>query len=226
VKKYLVASRVTSLSNAFDTLVAGDAKGFQRQFTAFLQEYLALYLMPHHKEKVYQALCYMLIYALFGKEYDVRMEQDAGNGRSDITAHPFSPCRSLAFIFEIKSVTPHVTTKGKRSLKKAKRIEKDLENAKIQGLAQIADRRYRERIPLHTKKVHEFVFVFSGKFCVAAVRTLERNPTENWEQAAADTTDMVVSESLVDETDMDEEDEWMIDGEEDVGDEAYEDEEA
>ena len=211
MKKFLVDNRVTSLSNVFDILVEGDAKGFQRLFTAFLQEYLALYLTPHHKEKVYQALCYMLIYALFGKEYDVRMEQNAGYGRSDITAHPFSPCHSLAFIFEIKSVSPYLRTNGKRSLKTAKRIEKNLENAKTQGLTQIAERRYRERIPLHAKKVHEFVFVFSGKFCVAAVRTLERSPTENWEQAAADTTGMVVSECLVDETDIGEED----DGDED-----------
>jgi hypothetical protein len=60
-------------------IVDGDAESFQRQFTAFLQEHCSLFCTPHHKEKVYQALCYMLIYNLFGKEYDVRMEQDAGH---------------------------------------------------------------------------------------------------------------------------------------------------
>jgi len=157
--------------SVYDTIIDGNTEGFQRQFTAFLQEYLALYCTPHHKEKVYQALCYMLIFALFGQEYDVRMEQDAGHGRSDITAHPFSPQHLLALIFEIKSVARHLTRNGKRSLKTAKRIKKDLENAKTEGLAQLADRHYRERVPCHATKVHEFVFVFCGKFCVAAVRT-------------------------------------------------------
>jgi hypothetical protein len=125
----------------------------------------------------YQALCYMLISALFGKEYDVRMEQDAGHGRSDIMAHPLSSQRSLALIFEIK---PHLNKNGRRSLKTAKRIEKDLENSKTEALAQLADRRYRERVPLHAKKVHEFALVFCGNFCVASVRTLKRDVTEDW----------------------------------------------
>ena len=90
----------------YDTIIGGNAGGFQRQFTAFLREYLPLYRTPHHMEKVYQALCYMLMFALSGKEYDVRMEQDAGHGRSDITAHPFSPQHLLTLIFEIKSVAP------------------------------------------------------------------------------------------------------------------------
>src|SRR6202042_1034756 len=152
----------------------------------------------------------MLIFALFGKEYDVRMEQDAGHG-SDITAHPLSPQCQQMFIFEIKSVARHLKRNGKRSLKTAKRIEKDLEIAKTEGLAQLADRRYRERVPRHATKVHEFVFVFCGKFCVAAVRTLKRNVTEDWEQVAADST--VVCECMVDDADM---------GEEDVGDEDEE----
>jgi hypothetical protein len=180
----------------YETIISGDAQGFQRQFTAFLQEYLALYSTPHHKEKVYQALCYMLIFALFGKQYDVWMEQDAGQGRSDIMAHPLSPQCSLALIFEIKSVARHLKTNGKRSLKTAKRIEKDLEKSKTEALAQLADRRYRERVPLHATTVHEFVFAFCGKFCVAGARTLKRNVTGDWEQVAADST--VVSESMVD----------------------------
>jgi len=142
------------------------------------------------------------------------MEQDAGHGRSDITAHPSSPQRSLALIFEIKSVARHLKRKEKRSLKTAPRIEKDLEKAKTKGLAQLADCRYREPVPRHATKVHEFVFVFSGKFCVAAVRTLKRNDTEEWEEIAAIST--VVSESMVGDIDMGEEDvtdedEWMDD---------------
>ena len=76
--KYLVANfRVTTLSSVYDIIVGGDAVGFQTRFAAFLQEYLALFCAPHHKEKVYQTMCYMLIYALFGKEYDIRMEQES-----------------------------------------------------------------------------------------------------------------------------------------------------
>jgi len=199
---------VASFADVYNTIIGGDAEGFQRQFPAFLQEYLAfynLYCTPHHKEKVYQA-CYMLIFALFGKEYDVRMEQDAGHGRSDITAHPFSPQRLLALIFEIKAVTSHSTRNGKRSLKTAERMKKDMEKAKTEALTQIAERRYRERVPRHVTRVQEYAFVFCGKSCVAAVRTLERKTTEDWQQVTADTT--VISECMVDDT-----------GEEDITDE-------
>jgi hypothetical protein len=208
VVSYLVANKVTSLSGVYDTIISGDAEGFQRQFTAFLQEYLAIYCTPHHKEKVYQALCYMLIFALLGKEYDVRMEQDAGHARSDITVNPFGPQRVLALIFEIKAVARHLTSNGKRSLKTADRLKKDLEKAKTQALTQIEERRYRARVPLHARKVHEYAFVFCGKFCVAAVRTFKRNSTGDWQQVTANTTN--VSECMVDDTDI---------GEGDVGDE-------
>ena len=204
------SNRFTFLSGVYDTLSGGDAESFQTQFTAFLQEYLALCCTPHHKEKVYQALCYMLIFTLFGQEYDVRMEQDVGHGRSDIMAFPFGPQGLLAFIFEIKSVPPHLTRNGKRSPKPPERIEKDLENAKTGGLAQILNRRYRAPVPRHATKVHEFVFGFCGRFCVAAVRTLERNVKGDWEEVTAKST--TVSECMV-ATDM---------GEEDVGDEDEE----
>ena len=71
-------------------------------------------------------MCCMLIFALLGKEYDVRMEQDAGHGQSDITAHPFSPQRLLALVFEIKSVA-RVKRNGKRSSKTSQHMEKDFE---------------------------------------------------------------------------------------------------
>jgi hypothetical protein len=61
--------------DGYNILVKGDADSFQRQFTAFLQEYLSLFCTPQQREKVYQA-CYMLIFSLFGDEYDVRMEQE------------------------------------------------------------------------------------------------------------------------------------------------------
>ena len=192
---YLTSKKVTSLSDVYDTIIGGDAEGFQRQFIAFLR---ALYCTPHHKEEVHQALCYMLIFMLFGKEYDVRMEQDAGHGRSDITAHPSSPHRFLALIFEIKAVASHSTRNGKQSPKTAGHINKDLEKAKSEALTQIAERRYRERVPRHATKVHEYAFVFCEKFCVAAVRTFKRNTTEDWQQVTADTT--VVSECMVDGT--------------------------
>jgi hypothetical protein len=189
----------SSLSGLYDVIIDGDAEGFQRRFTAFLQEYLSLYCTPHHKEKVYQALCYMLIFALSGKEYDVRMEQDDGHGQSDITAHPLSQRRDLSLIFEIKAVARHWTKSGKRSLKTADRLEKELEKAKHEALTQIAQRRYRERVPLYTRKVHEYAFAFSGKFCVAAVRTLERNVTGDWQEVAS--SDPAMLECMVDSID-------------------------
>lgn len=48
--KYLIANRVTSLSSMYDTIVGGDSVGFQKQFTAFLQEYLALFCAPHESQ--------------------------------------------------------------------------------------------------------------------------------------------------------------------------------
>jgi hypothetical protein len=115
----------------------------------------------------------------------------------------------LALVFEIKSVARYVKRNGKRSLKTSQRMEKDLEREKIGGLAQLEERRYRERVPLHATKVHEYVFVFCGKFCVAAVRTLERNVVGGWQQVAADST--VVSGCMVDanmgEDDVEDEDE-------------------
>lgn len=50
VMKYLIANRVTSLSSMYDTIVGGDSVGFQKQFTAFLQEYLALFCAPHESQ--------------------------------------------------------------------------------------------------------------------------------------------------------------------------------
>ena len=134
--------------------------------------------------------------------------QDASHGRSDITARPFSAQRLPALIFKIKSVAPHLKRNGKRSLKTAEQMRKDLENVKIEALGQLADLRYRERVPRHATKVQKFAFVFCGKFCVAAVRTLQRNSMENWGEVAVDST--VVSESM---TEM---------GDEDVGDEDEE----
>ena len=99
-------------------------------------------------------------------------------------------------------------------------MEEDLETAKTEGLAQLADRRYRERVPRHGTEVHEFAFVFCGKFCVAAARTLERNVKEDWKQSAADST--IVSGCMVDVTNMDKEDftdeDAYMDEEDEVGD--------
>jgi len=198
----------SSLSGLYDVIIDGDAEGFQRRFTAFLQEYLSLFCAPHHKEKVYQALFYMLIFALFGKEYDVRMEQDDGHGRSDITAHPLSQSCDLSLIFEIKAVARHCTKSGKRSLKTAGRLEGDLEKAKQEALTQIEKHRYREGAPLHTKRVHEYAFAFSGKFCVAAVRVLKRNETSDWQEVTS--SNPAILECMadnIDDGDMDNEDE-------------------
>ena len=198
------------LSRIAEVIINGDAEGFQSQFTNFLQQYLSLFCVPHHKEKVYQGLCFMLIFSLFGKQYDVRMEEDAGHGRSDITAHPLSPQCDLSLIFEIKAVARHYTKGGKRGLKAAKRLERDLEKAKQSALTQIEQRRYCERAPLHAKKVHEYAFAFSGKFCVAAVRTLQRDEAGHWQKVTSSAP--AILECMVDITDnedVDNEDEDM-----------------
>ena len=59
--------------------------------------------MPHHKEKVEQAICYMFICALYD-DVQVRMDSEhAGHGRlglgSDITSMAFNVQCSLALIF-------------------------------------------------------------------------------------------------------------------------------
>lgn len=113
------------------------------------------------------------------------MEQDAGHGRCDIMANPLSSQCLLAFIFEIKQVPPHLKKNSKKTLKPAKRIERDLEKSKTLALAQLEERRYREKFPLHATKVHEFALVFCGKFCMAGVRTLKRSVTGDWERVAA-----------------------------------------
>ena len=96
---------------------------------------------------------------------------------------------------------------GKQSLKTPEQMEKDLEKAKIEALDQLADRRYRERVPRHATKVHEFGFVFCGRFCAAAVRTLQRNSMGDWEEVAAGSTD--VSESMTNMGDEGDEDEGI-----------------
>ena len=81
--KHFTANNATSLIEIYNTIVAGDANAFRDLFTAFLQEYFSTFCVPHHKEKLYQAMSFMLIFALFRKQYDVRMEQDAGHGRAN-----------------------------------------------------------------------------------------------------------------------------------------------
>ena len=192
----------------------GNAEGFQTDFTAFLQDYIVSYLVPHHKEKVYQALIFMLIFAIFGDEYNIKMEQDFGSGRSDIIAHPVNPQSSLAFIVELKSLAPYwKDKKGKRSLKTRQRRENELEKAKTEALTELEVRQYREKVPLCAEKVHEFAFVFCGKFCAAAVRKFSRNDKREWVQDAETSTG--VAECMFDtgegededEADMDDEDE-------------------
>jgi hypothetical protein len=71
-------------------------------------------------------------------------------------------------------------------------------------------RRYRERCLLHTKRVHEYAFAFSGKFCVAAVRTLERNATGDWQEVTS--SNPAILECMVDDIDdedVDNEDETL-----------------
>jgi len=196
-----------SLLKVSTAIIDGDAEGFQRQFTAFLQEYLSLFCVPHHREKVYEALCFMLIFALFGEDYNVRMEQDGGHGRSDITAHPFARRSSPALLFEIKSVSGHFRRNGRRSVKTIQCMQRDMQKAKAEGLAQLERLRYRERVPLHATKVHEYAFVFCGKFCVAAVRTLERNASQEWVEVTTGSTSITSSMTeIVDISDDEDED--------------------
>ena len=213
----------TCLSHIHEIINNGDAEGFQTEFTAFLQDYIASYLVPHQKEKVYQALIFMLFFVLFGDEYNIRMKQDFGfvSGQSDIIAHPANPQRSLAFIIKLKSVAPYwKDKKGKRSLKTRQRRENELEKAKTEALTELEVRQYREKVPLCAEKVHEFAFVFCGKCCAAAVRKFSRNAKGEWERVAETSTG--VAECMFDtgegedededEVDMDDEDESAMTG--------------
>jgi len=155
----------------------GDAGNFQVRFTAFLQEHLSLFCVPQHKEKVYQALSFMLIYLLFDtadRRYDVKMEQDDSFGRTDITAHPRMPDCLVSLVFKIKRVATHGKICGKRTLKSADCLRTELKCAVDDALQQIQLRQYRARAPLHTRKIHEYGLAFAGKFCVVAVRTFQR----------------------------------------------------
>lgn len=48
-----------------NSILNGNAEGFQKHFTAFLQKRLSLFCVLSHKEKVYQSLCFMLFLKLF-----------------------------------------------------------------------------------------------------------------------------------------------------------------
>jgi hypothetical protein len=167
----------SSKSDMYKIIMDGDAPKFQVTFTAFLQEHLSLFCVPRHREKVYQALCFILIFSLFDTadhRYKVKMEQDHGHGRTDITAHPRTPGCMLSFVFEIKRVATHSMIRGKRTLKSADRLKKELHNATDYALRQIELLQYRARAPPDTRKIHEYGLAFAGKFCVAVVRTLQR----------------------------------------------------
>jgi hypothetical protein len=159
------------------TIMDGDAGSFQAKFTAFLQDHLSLFYVPQHQEKVYQALSFMLIYALFDTAdhcYDVKMEQDHGLGRCDITTHPQTTDRLVSFVFEIKRVLIHSKNNGKRTLNTAERLKKELNHATDVALGQIETCEYRTGAPLHARTIHKYGIAFAGNFCVVAVRTLRR----------------------------------------------------
>ena len=153
---------------------------------------------------VYQVMDNTLIFVLFNKQYDVRMEKDAGYGRSDIIAHPLHSLNSLAYIFEIKTVSSHSRRNGKQSLKTAERIQNELEQAKTGALKQIDDRGYRQGVPLHERTVHEYAVVFCGKSCAAAVRTFERKTMKDKWELMAISDCMVTATDSSEEYDMDE----------------------
>jgi PD-(D/E)XK nuclease superfamily len=199
-------------------IMDGDAGKFQATFTAFLQEHLSLFCVPRHQEKVYQALSFMLIYSLFDtadRRYNVRMEQDDGFGRSDITAHPRTLDCLVSLVFEIKRVATHSKkSHGKRQLKSADRLRTELIHATDDALEQIQQRQYRARAPLHTRTIHEYGLAFAGKFCVVAVRTLQRKiDAGDWVEVDCGTpvvakdisdTDLVGDDSDGDNMDVDE----------------------
>lgn len=187
----------------------GDAGKFQIRFTAFLQEHLSQFCVPQHQEKVYQALSFMLIYSLFADgRYDVRMEQDDGHGRSDITAHPRTQGCPLSLVFEIKKVSAHWKKGGKRGLKSMDRLKAELEGATVVALKQIETRQYRARAPLHTTRIHEYGLAFAGKFCAAAVRTFHRDDgASGWREVNHDSA--VIPDHIPDVEEDDEDDEDM-----------------
>jgi hypothetical protein len=190
----------------------GDAKALQMQFTAFLQQNLSLFCAPTHREKVYQAIGFMLIYSLFSNTsncaYDVKMEQDDGLGRSDITAHPQALADKESFIFELKAVPTHIRKGDKRKLKSINRLRKELYKATVNALDHIEECLYRAKAPHHASTIYEYGLAFAGKFCVVAVRTLSRTADGgDWveiEQKAADVgVDIQQLDLVVDDEDDD-----------------------
>jgi hypothetical protein len=175
-------------------VIDGDGHSFQTRFTEFLREHLPLFRAPSHKEKVHQALGFMLIHILSKRldgTYVVRMAQDDGVERSHITAHPRALNCFLSLIFEVKAVTSHHKYKGTRQLKPLLRIRNELRSAAAAALKQVEDRRNLARAPPHVTEVHEFGVAFSGKFCIAAVRTLVRDSSAgDWVEVKVDTVDV------------------------------------
>jgi hypothetical protein len=149
----------------------GNARQFQATFTDFLQKHLSLFYSPRHKEKVYQALCFLLIFALSDHRYEIKTEQDSGCGRTVITAHSQTPGCMLSLVFEIKKVATHGMIDGKRTLKSTERLKQELYCATDDALRQIELRDYRARDPPGTRKIHEYALAYAGKICVAALRT-------------------------------------------------------
>ena len=200
----------SALAGMYKILMDGNALKFQAMFTAFLQGHLSLFCVPQHKEKVYQALCFALFFALFDtsdRRYEVKMEQDHGHGRTDITAHPRIPGCVLSLVFEIKRVATHSSSGGKkRKLKSIDRLKKELSRATDDALRQIEELRYRARAPPDVRKIHEYGLAFAGKFCVAAVRTLQREVDGDWaevDRGAAVVDHLSKTDLLADGDDMD-----------------------
>jgi hypothetical protein len=118
---------------------------------------LSLFFMPQHREKVYQALCFLLIFLLFEDShygYQVMIEQECGHGRSDITVYPRSKKDEKSLIFEIKAVSKW-RNRTKKILKSAAQLKTDLENAATTALEQIEDRQYHARAPCHSTTLYE-----------------------------------------------------------------------
>ena len=167
----------STLAGMHKILMDGNALEFQATFTAFVQEHLSLFCVSQHKEKVYQALCFALFFALSdtSDRYEIKMEQGHGHGRTAITVHPQTPSCVLSLVFEIKRVATHSSSGGKkRKLKSTDRLKKELSRATDDALQQIEQRQYRAQAPADARKIHEYGLAFAGKICVAVVRTLQR----------------------------------------------------
>ncbi|TDL17625.1 DUF1703-domain-containing protein [Rickenella mellea] len=187
----------------------GDPVVLQSSLTGFLGRNLSYFVAGGHKEKVYQALLFGLLFAKIGGAFYVQMEQEAGAGRADITITPRDITKIIGFIFELKRVTVYAKTakNTRRKRKTDQKLISDLETSVNEAMEQLNTRNYRSHLPLHVEMVYEFGISFAGKKCRVKGRWLRRKDNSEWTEIPSPHGDGVVEHySFGDEEDDGDED--------------------